>query len=120
MLKKIKETVRAICDESRPSKRSGHPRFYALLEELADLHSRKNQDYSEPNQALGNLLASERIGLPPFTGVMIRMQDKFCRLENLTKKKGEAAVIDEKITDTLRDLAVYSLLAIVLWEEGRR
>ncbi len=100
--------------------RSGHPRFYALLEELADLHNRKNQDYSEPGQALGNLLAATRVGITPFLGVAVRLQDKFSRFENLVRKGGKGAVVDEKIDDTLRDMAVYSLLAIILWEEGAR
>jgi hypothetical protein len=113
------------CDPPRPQnattqKRSGHPRFYALLEELADLHNRKNQDYSEPGQALGNLLAATRVGLTPFLGVAVRLQDKFSRFENLIRKGGHGAVVDEKIDDTLRDMAIYSLLAIILWEEAAK
>lgn len=97
--------------------KGGHPRFYALLEELAELHHRKNADYSEPGTALGNLLAAKRVGLTPFMGVMVRLQDKFARIENLVRKGGVGEVKTESLRDTLIDNAVYSLLAIVLLEE---
>lgn len=104
----------------RISPRKGHPRFHELLEAAAELHAAKSQDYGAgPDDPLGNLRAAERLGVSPFMGVMIRMQDKMARLEALVKN-GSPAVVSESMTDTLRDLAAYSYLAIILWEESKR
>lgn len=96
--------------------RHGHPRFYKLLEEMADLHDRKNHDYSKEEDPLSNLRACKAIGLTPFMGVMVRLQDKWARLITFVKK-GQLKVKDESVKDTLMDNAVYSLLGIILLEE---
>ena len=101
---------------------NGHPRYYEIIEELKELHSRKNSDYASAGDPLSNLRACEKLGIDPFTGVMIRFQDKWDRLIELTKKKLEGegpAVKDESIIDTLMDNAVYSVLAIILLEEEK-
>lgn len=96
--------------------RHGHPKFYELLEQMADLHDRKNHDYSKEEDPLSNLRACKAIGLTPFMGVMVRLQDKWARLITFVKK-GQLKVKDESIKDTLMDNAVYSLLGIILLEE---
>lgn len=35
-------------------KKHGHPKFYQILEEMAQLHSDKNHDYAESDRPLGN------------------------------------------------------------------
>ena len=35
-------------------KQFGHPQFYKILEELADLHSKKNYQYSTDKDPLSN------------------------------------------------------------------
>jgi len=98
-------------------KRYGHPEFYRLLDQMAVLHSRKNHDYAGTSDPLKNLRAGERIGIDPFTGVMVRLQDKWSRLESfMTSDK--LLVKDESVEDTLMDNAVYSLLAIILRREA--
>lgn len=97
-------------------KRFGHPKFYELLDTIADLHSRKNHDYSGEGDPLKNLRAPSRIGVDPFTGVVVRLQDKWSRLEQFMNSK-ELLVKGESVKDTLMDNAVYSLLAIILFEE---
>ena len=94
----------------------GHPRFYKLLKEMAELHSRKNHDYAGVSDPLKNLRACERLELKPFMGVMVRLQDKWSRLEEFIKS-GELMVKNESVKDTLMDNAVYSILAIILYEE---
>ena len=42
------------------------------------------------------------------TGILVRMTDKFSRLVNLTKPGFNAKVKDERVSDTLDDLATYS------------
>lgn len=96
--------------------RYGHPRFYELLEELANLHSQKNHDYAGVEEPLANLKECKRIGVDPFIGCFIRMQDKYMRLCNLIQRPPQ--VHDENKRDTLIDLAIYALLGIILLEEA--
>ncbi len=100
-------------------KGNGHPRFYELLEEIADLHSRKNTDYATDEEPLSNLRACEKINIPAWKGVVVRLQDKWDRITKLCNKK-EPAVKDESLKDTFMDNAVYSLLAIILIEEEKK
>lgn len=97
-------------------KQYGHPRFYEILEQMKELHSQKNHDYAGTSDSLKNLRACERLDLRPFMGVMVRLQDKFSRLEQFTISQ-QLKVKDESVTDTLMDVAVYSVLAIILLEE---
>jgi hypothetical protein len=98
--------------------RQGHPRFYDLLRELADLHERKNSNYSAPNDPLSNLRFCARLKISPVKGVVVRMGDKWCRIEQLVN--GTPDLVWESLVDTLRDMAVYALLAIVLIEDESR
>jgi len=99
-------------------KQWGHPDFYKLLKQMADLHSRKNHDYAGRSDPLKNLRACERLNLEPFLGVLVRLQDKWSRLEEFVKS-GQLMVKDESVIDTLMDNAVYSLLAIILYQEAQ-
>jgi hypothetical protein len=98
------------------TERFGHPKFYELIEQMAELHSRKNHDYSGTADPLKNLRSPLRIGISPFMGVLVRLQDKWSRLEQFANS-GEMLVKGESVIDTLMDNAVYSLLAIILYEE---
>ena len=95
----------------------GHPKFYKLIEELKEIHSSKNHDYAGQDP-LSNLKMSEAFGIPAWKGTLIRMSDKFARIVQLANKE-ENLVKDESIIDTLKDLAVYSLLCIILYEENK-
>jgi hypothetical protein len=100
--------------------KQGHKRFYEILAELEELHSTKNSDYAEKSDPLSNLKMSEQIDIPGYVGNFIRMGDKWSRLVQLMKKKqhGEGpAVKNESMKDTLRDLAVYCILEMILLEE---
>ncbi len=94
----------------------GHPRFYELLDQIAKLHADKNHDYAAGDDPLSNLKSCTALGLQPFVGAVIRMQDKMCRLQQFVIKK--MFTVDESATDTLMDLAVYALLSIILLEEA--
>lgn len=100
-------------------KQFGHPKFYGMLEQMADLHSRKNHDYAGDSDPLKNLKACTRLNLEPFIGVMVRLQDKWSRLEEFVKS-GQLMVKGESVIDTLMDNAVYSLLAIIIYEEEQQ
>ena len=85
---------------------------------MAALHSRKNHDYSGDDDPLQNLRSVTRLGLNPFMGILVRLEDKWSRLEQFSKT-GILQVSNEKIEDTLMDNAVYSLLAIVILRESK-
>jgi hypothetical protein len=109
----------------------GHPRFYQLQTEEADLHARKNSDYATDEEPLSNLKACERLiivcpkcdhhfPMPAWLGVIVRLMDKWDRIVKLVPKvmSGKApAVADESFVDTLKDNSVYSKLDIILLEE---
>jgi len=100
---------------------TGHPRFKEVLQELQDLHDRKNSDYAQEKRPLSNLQMCEEMGLPAWIGVIIRLGDKYSRLVQLARKylRGEsAAVKEETVADTFRDNAVYSILGMILYEEA--
>ena len=98
--------------------RKGHPRFYELLEEMADLHSRKNAHYTAGQEHFANIRESERFDVPAWKGCLIRMGDKWNRIISIAK--GQKGVADETTKDTLMDMAVYSLICIILMEENER
>jgi len=93
---------------------TGHPEFYELLEKMKEIHSNKDHDYGDGN-ALSNFRESLKLGVNPFIGVLIRMSDKWSRI--CTLAKNDRMVEDEKIEDTLLDLAIYSLIAIIIRNE---
>jgi len=88
----------------------GHPRFYQIIDELCELHSNKSHDYGGKNDPLYNL---RQFG---WKGVIVREGDKFCRLKNFYEQ-GELKVKEESIIDTFKDMAIYAILGIILFEE---
>ena len=97
--------------------RRGHLKYYQFLEEIADIHEKKNGDYATVEDPLSNLRQCERLGVTSYIGTLIRMTDKFSRLEQLINK--EPDVVGESVSDTLNDIANYALLARILWEEKK-
>ena len=93
----------------------GHPDFYKILEEMKSLHDRKNNNYAKDGDPLSNLRGCEQMGLPPYMGVFVRLTDKFSRIMELAK--GKLNLVGEPMEDTLMDIAIYSVLAIILWRE---
>jgi len=101
----------------------GHPRFEEILTELKQLHDAKNSDYAQKKRPLSNLQMCEEFGLPAWMGVLIRLGDKFSRLQQLARKtlQGEdISVKQETIADTFDDMAVYSVLGRILYEEREK
>lgn len=94
--------------------RHGDPRFYLLLEEIAALHSRKNHDYAKTDEPLSNFHRSASLGVDPWRGVLVRMSDKWSRIEQLANGKSPK---NESMRDSLIDLAVYALIDILLLED---
>jgi hypothetical protein len=91
-----------------------NPKFQVLLDELQQLHDGKNSDYATDDDPLSNLRGAARMGVNPVTGVVIRLSDKWARIEQLIKGKSPK---NESLRDSLMDNAAYSLLAIILLDE---
>jgi len=95
------------------------PRFLNLLKEMEEMHRKKNKAYAGEEGETDPYRAfrfNKILGVSPLLGCLVRMGDKFFRLSNLVKNPNLDEV-GESIKDTLLDLAVYSLIAICLYEE---
>jgi len=90
----------------------GNPEIRRIMDELWQLHVRKDADYAG-GDSLGNFRLAERFGVPAWKGAAIRMSDKFSRFVSLVNK-GKAQVSDESMEDTLKDLAIYAMIVIAL------
>ncbi len=75
-----------------------------ILEEMHNLYLRKNADY-------GDSFAQLRKRYPNF--VCMRLFDKLNRLDTLIQPGYEAKVTDEKLEDTLMDIANYAVMEIL-------
>lgn len=94
-----------------------HPasqRLHNLLKEIGELHDRKQKDYGRTNDPFANVRASQEWGVSPWVGAMVRATDKVRRLQSFALN-GELA--NEGVEDSLKDLAVYALIALVLFEQ---
>lgn len=74
-----------------------------LLAKMKDIHDRKNKDYG--NSAHDTYV---KYGLVSY---LTRMDDKMNRITSLWKNDSQL-VDDEKIEDTLIDLANYAIMAV--------
>ena len=75
-----------------------------ILEEMHNLYLKKNADY-------GDSFAQLRKRYPNF--VCMRLFDKLNRLDTLIQPGYEAKVTDEKLEDTLMDIANYAVMEIL-------
>lgn len=110
---------RSLCGSEGPQKqRPGrHPnsiRFHQILEELGNLHDMKQADYGRGDDPFANVRASAEWGVSPWVGAMVRATDKVRRLQSLI---ANGKLMNESAEDSLRDLAVYAVIALVLYEQ---
>ncbi len=105
--------------------KKGHPRFYEIIEELSQLHSDKNSTYASQENPLGNFIRSaklsEKIYNPkiknkPLAQALVLMAKQIDAVYDIVGEGKEDLV--ESIEDKLRDISVYSILCIILMEEG--
>jgi hypothetical protein len=103
----------------------GHPKFYGILEELADLHSRKNHDYASGGNPLGNFyrvanILSHYPGLKLSDPLVVALVYELKQLDAalwMLSNGHEAQV--EGISERLKDVAVYSIIEMVIdWEKN--
>ena len=79
--------------------------FDDILKEMSDLYKLKNADYGN---SFDKLLDNLKDDVPAEIVFFIRASDKLNRIKSLAKK--EASVKEEKLYDTVIDLANYSAM----------
>ena len=94
----------------------GAARFHEILRELGDLHDSKGADYGRDNDSFANVRASEEWGMPAWVGAMVRLTDKVRRLQAFARK---GVLANEAAEDSFRDIAVYAVISLVLYEEQK-
>lgn len=92
----------------------GDPRFHALLDEIGQLHDRKQEDYGTDHDPFANVRASQEFGVAPWIGALIRLNDKVTRLRQFANR---GSLANESAEDSMMDIAVYALIALVLYRE---
>ena len=83
--------------------------FEKNLKIMLELTKAKNHDYAKGDDPYKNFRLVEQLEICSVeTGILVRMCDKMSRISNLLETEGKVA--DEKIEDTLLDLANYSII----------
>lgn len=79
--------------------------FKEITNRMLEIYKTKNNDY-------GSSVSDtyKKFGIDSY---LVRIYDKINRVYTLTRTQAEAKVNDEKIEDTLLDLANYSILALI-------
>ena len=98
-------------------KHARHPlseRFHEILGELGELHNKKQADYGRGDDPFANVRGSQEFGVKPWVGAMIRANDKVKRIQKAARG---GVLLNESLDDSLRDLAVYAVIRLVLLEE---
>jgi len=102
----------------------GHPRFYEILNELAELHDKKNAQYATKDNPLGNFyrvaqlqskLFKDSIKNKPLATALAFMSKQ---VDGVYEMVGEAKEnTPDSLKDKLYDIAVYSIICSILIEE---
>lgn len=98
-----------------PARHPNSARFHELLTEAGAMHDRKQKDYGRGDDPFANVRSTEEWGVPGWQGALIRANDKMARLQNLARN---GRLENESATDSMMDLAVYALIALVLYEQA--
>lgn len=109
--------VAALAQGYQPDEPAGHPEYLKLLDEMRELHVRKAADYGQGADPLANVRASADFGIPAWVGVMVRANDKMHRVKSFL---ANGNLKNESVEDSLKDLAAYALIALVLYREEER
>lgn len=97
-----------------PARHPGSERFHAILRKLGHLHDRKQADYGTDGDPFANVRNSSEWGMPAWVGAMMRGTDKVNRLKTFARR---GTLANEGVLDAFDDLAVYAVIARVLYEQ---
>ncbi len=87
--------------------------FASITKRMYEVTKAKNSDYTgDDSDPFKNFKQVEYMGIcSAEQGFLTRMTDKMMRVSSFVKQ-GQLQVKDEAVTDTLQDLAVYSILML--------
>lgn len=101
------------------SDRRGSQIFYNLLEEIADLHERKQSDYAVPGNPFSNFeYAAREADVTVEQSFRVLLGVKDARVLNLLGS--ERIPQNESVDETLKDRATYTLLWLAYRISQRR
>lgn len=120
--------IKRISDVTEPKTTKpyyGHPMFYRIVEELKDLHSEKNRQYATKGNPLGNFERTGKMiskflhkGVNPALASCLSLMSK--QVDGIYEIVGESkANTIDSLEDKLKDVAVYSILAMIILAEAR-
>ena len=92
-------------------------RFKEITDKMYEITSRKNHDYSWTQFAFKNFMQIEQLTdwyTTTEEGIVVRITDKLSRLCTLLDKQWQ--VNDERIEDTLLDMANYCIILAIYLE----
>lgn len=92
-------------DEDKKAPETGIEHFDDIVSKMREIYVAKNTDYGSSFDKGMN-----RFGWKSF---LTRVYDKFNRVDELTSTGNNPKVVDEKLEDTLMDLANYAILGII-------
>lgn len=85
-----------------------------VLADIRAMHDKKQADYGRDGDPFANIRSSTEWGIPAWVGSLVRGGDKFKRLQKAASGK---QLRNESVEDSLIDLAVYAIIALILWRE---
>lgn len=89
--------------------------FTDILKHIRDLHNRKSEDYGKDNDPYANVReGAVNWGIEPWIGAMIRASDKVARLQAYARN---GVLANEGVEDSLQDIAVYAIIALILFRQ---
>lgn len=94
-----------------------HPaaqQFHDFCDQMKAMHDKKQQDYGQDNDPFANVRSTEEWGQPAWVGAMIRATDKLRRLQKVAQG---GTLSNEGVEDSFMDLAVYTIIGLVLYQE---
>lgn len=86
-----------------------------MLTLIGETHDRKQKDYGSNSDPYHNVRSTEAWGIPGWQGALMRLNDKVNRLQSYVRN-GELA--NEGAEDSMLDIAVYAIIALVLHREA--
>ena len=113
----------------QPKEYHGHPMFYQLLNEEQNLHDLKNRTYASKEEPLGNFERGGRLiskflkdGInPTLAYCLVLMAKQIDGVYDMVgeSKESQGFQLAESLHDKLRDISVYSKIAMIILAESK-
>jgi len=96
---------------------SNKTEFEKIIDEMLAMHYKKQADYGSKVDPFANVRASSDLGVEPWIGCAIRMNDKMRRIHAAARGQN---LKNESVEDSLLDMAVYAVIGLVLYRESHK